>query len=499
MFTNTSTMKLGVQLILLMTAVLGMTILVFSILDYSEEYQTERKHHIDQSRTLLRSLATSIQNNAYNKDYSTIEEKLASLIPFENLKSILFLDMKGNIVTEVIERNNKPLVTFRTDALKLPQTNVVTEDNKHNLICVWQLVRFANLKLGWLRADIDREQIKQNVFLVTQKKLVINLIIFLVGIVSVYLFTSRKLASLKTLSDFSERISIHPGEQLQGKSVSKEIDYLREKMNLLSAQLEKHRKEIAETNQQLEQRVQERTTELLASKQEAEKANMAKTEFLSCMSHELRTPLNAVLGFTQLLKLDHNALTQEHSEYIEEILRGANLLLELVNQVLDLSKIESGNLDITMSDIDLVKVIRNIIAMLQQQASASGIEIIFNPPEPTEYWIHADELRIRQILLNLITNAIKYNRPDGRVTIELKGENGNAVIAICDTGIGIKQNELEYIFQPFYRVASRINIEGTGIGLSVTKSLVEILGGTISVSSQPDAGSCFTLSFPRNP
>jgi PAS domain S-box-containing protein len=231
--------------------------------------------------------------------------------------------------------------------------------------------------------------------------------------------------------------------------------------------------------------------DILKTREEAIKANEAKSEFLSKMSHELRTPLNAVLGFSQLLELDHS-LNSKQKSFILEILKGGQHLLELINEVLDLSRIESGKLKITYENVSLSRVIEECIQLIQPIADSYHIHII---SELTDCYVLGDELRIKQIILNLLDNAIKYNIENGSIHIRSYIKNGNVIISIHDTGIGISSEEQKRIFEPFYRINEK-KVQGTGIGLSIVRQLVSLMNGNIDFTSKKDEGTEFWISMP---
>lgn len=232
---------------------------------------------------------------------------------------------------------------------------------------------------------------------------------------------------------------------------------------------------------------------ILKSKEEAEKANQAKSDFLSSMSHELRTPLNAILGFTQLLKYE-KTLTEKQQSHISEISNAGNLLLELVNQILDLARIEKGHLQLSMEKVALADCFKEVRAMILPLAKKNKLTI--NIDTETRGYVIADFTRLKQVMLNLLSNAIKYNIESGSVTLEARQKGGNMVrISIIDTGKGISKELLQEIFQPFNRLNAASQIEGTGIGLSISKQLVEMMNGSIGVRSKVNEGSEFWIEL----
>jgi signal transduction histidine kinase/ActR/RegA family two-component response regulator len=265
--------------------------------------------------------------------------------------------------------------------------------------------------------------------------------------------------------------------------------------------------EVMQLNSVLEQRVQERTMQLEASngqlalaKQVAESANRAKSEFLSNMSHELRTPLNAIIGFGQLLTSENLPYSaQQQHEFTRHILKAGHHLLELINEILNLAQIESGKLSLSLETVDLDEVLDDCKTMIQPQCDQRGIRLLF--PAHHGLRVDADRLRLRQVLLNLLSNAVKYNRDAGSVVLEcsvVHSDSGDTHvrIAVQDTGMGLSAEQIRSLFQPFNRLGQEAGtIEGTGIGLVVTRHLVEMMGGQIGVSSTVGMGTLFWIDL----
>ena len=233
------------------------------------------------------------------------------------------------------------------------------------------------------------------------------------------------------------------------------------------------------------------------AQQSAVEANLAKTEFLTRMSHELRTPLNAVLGFAQLLELD--PLSESQDDAVSHILRGGRHLLDLVSDVMDVSRVESGQLELSIQPVSVVTLLVDTVGLVMPAAAERHIAVTFDPSDAEfDCRIDGDEVRLRQVMLNLLSNAIKYNRPDGRidVTCRLSGDRVN--IAVADTGLGVREEDLSRLFTPFDRLGEESSdIEGTGIGLDLSRRLVELMGGRLEAASVLGSGSTFTLIMPR--
>ena len=239
-------------------------------------------------------------------------------------------------------------------------------------------------------------------------------------------------------------------------------------------------------------------SELNAALAAAEEANHAKSDFLSAMSHELRTPLNAILGFAQLVESGAPSPTTTQKRSLDQILKAGWYLLELINEILDLSLIESGKVTLSREPVALAELMAECRTMIEPQAHQRGICMTF-PAFQTPLWVKADRTRIKQVLINLLFNAIKYNVTQGSVVVTCTVSSADSIrISIRDTGEGLEPEQIAQLYQPFNRLGQEAGAEeGTGIGLMVTKRLVDLMGGTIGVDSVVGAGSCFWVELDR--
>ncbi len=270
--------------------------------------------------------------------------------------------------------------------------------------------------------------------------------------------------------------------------------------NRMQARQQRYEEELHRARDDLERRVAERTAEYARARDEAEAANKAKSGFLANMSHELRTPLNAIIGFAEIM--ENEALgrlgSPRYLEYAKDIRASGQHLLGLINDLLDLSKAEAGKLELNETGFDLRDVIEQALAMVQPRAAKAQISLrrvlVDDPPQ-----VWADERKIKQVLLNLLSNAVKFTPAGGKVTVELLWDGTRPGFAVIDTGIGISEEDISQVMQPFNQVDSSFNrkFEGTGLGLPLAKSMVELHGGELSVDSRPGAGTRMTVRLPQ--
>jgi signal transduction histidine kinase len=282
--------------------------------------------------------------------------------------------------------------------------------------------------------------------------------------------------------DLEYRLEVKTGDELQ---------VLAEEFNRMAARLQ-------ESYATLEQRIAERTGELAQKSRELEAASRHKSEFLANMSHELRTPLNSVIGFSEVLRdRMFGDLNPKQTQYVEVILASGRHLLTLINDILDLSKIEAGRMELELATFDLPLAIQNALTLVSDRAARQGITLATSLDQRLGP-LTADERKLKQILLNLLANAVKFTPEGGRVEVAASPSDGQVEISVTDTGIGIAEEDQGAIFEEFRQVGASENRprEGTGLGLPLAKRFVELHGGRIWVESKVGRGSTFTFTIP---
>jgi PAS domain S-box-containing protein len=258
--------------------------------------------------------------------------------------------------------------------------------------------------------------------------------------------------------------------------------------------------ELRQYKDQLEATVQQRTAELLLARDAAEAANKAKSVFLANMSHELRTPLNAILGFSSIMRM--NPLHQENDRrYIDIINRSGEHLLSLINNVLEMAKIEAGRVQLNEAPFDMGSMVRDVVNMMQERAAEKGLQLQINQSSGFPRYLIGDESRLRQVLINLVGNALKFTQKGG-VIIRLGTKNNSTshlLIEVEDSGLGIAPEDQKRIFEPFVQLGQLPDNKGTGLGLSITRQFVQLMKGQISLESKPGTGSLFRVDLPLKP
>lgn len=359
------------------------------------------------------------------------------------------------------------------------------------LIYAYNIVRDFHERPMWVqRITLPRNFYAQGLitFETIAKWLVIGCAIF-----CVFLFLAIDYIFLKRVRDLSRILKISDDPSLVHLAGNDELSELADTFRETLEALRSRRAELSRVNENLEETVRARTLDLTRAISEAERANAAKSEFLSHMSHELRTPLNAVIGFAQLLQM--RAPDPKTVDSADAILNAGQHLLDLVNEILDLARIESGKLTVNVEPVVVADVLSQAISLIRPGADARNIQIDVEEIPDCKVMIHADQQRFLQVLLNVLSNAVKYNRPNGHIHIRCAEKGTDRYrIEVQDTGYGIRDENVDRLFLPFERLGDQV-AEGTGLGLALSKNLANVMGGELELVSTCDGGTTFALEF----
>ena len=309
------------------------------------------------------------------------------------------------------------------------------------------------------------------------------------SLVAAVALTRRMIAPIEALRAGAARIREGALDQRIEIDTNDELEDVAAEFNRMAARL-------GESYATLEQKVNDRTRELAAARDELAVVSRRKSEFLANMSHELRAPLNAIIGFSKLL-LEAPELTETQRQYVQDILDSGTHQLAVINDVLDLSKVEAGKLVLEPSTVSVPDVVSGAVALVRAQAAQHHITLV-EEIDGSVGEVRADERKVRQVLVNLLSNAVKFTPDAGRVVVRAKRDDGELEITVSDTGVGIAPEDLPRIFTEFEQTASARGHEGSGLGLALAKRLVELHGGSMSVESTVGKGSTFTFVLPAH-
>ncbi len=425
-------------------------------------------------------IATTIGASFKVLDFTAISQSVEGM---QKNPDLVYLGIFG--------RQGNPISSFNPEILKLNWQSIL---KKQDLFYVEEIlfystpIKFENNIYGTLLIGFSVKKIRAQINSYTNKGLIICLVIFFVGTLLTIILSEILTKNLVRLKDNVQ--SFIPGEKFSGIDIEAkdEVGELGFAFSKLIGEIDLVIKNLKEQSQDLE-----------VAKEEAEKANQAKSEFLSRMSHEFRTPMNAILGFTQLLEMTaHSKLNDNEKGNLERVSSAGNHLLELINEVLDLSRIESGNMKVSIESVDMVPIVDNVISLSKKMAYEKRVSLEYKKMPEESFFVEIDALRFKQVVLNLVSNAIKYNKPDGSVTVSYeKRGNGMMRFGLRDTGHGIAEDKKGKIFKPFERFdMDAESIEGTGIGLTITRELIELMNGSIGFESSLGKGSFFYVDVP---
>jgi signal transduction histidine kinase len=417
------------------------------------------------------------------------------------------IDRRGTVVAHpdtnlVLKKTNFASLPQVQAALQgaAPEARSVTTGRDHDggkVLSAFETIE----RLGW-RVFVEEPQSEAFAPLYSAiKRTVLFLILFLALAIGTSFVLARRMARpIESIQAAAAKIGSGALDQRIEIESNDELGALAEQFNRMAAQLH-------ESYSGLERKVEERTRELALAlseldekSRELETAGRHKSEFLANMSHELRTPLNAIIGFSQVLT-DRlfGEVNEKQAEYLEDILTSANHLLALINDVLDLSKVEAGQVELEVAPFSLREALERGVVMVRERATKDGVQVALEANPGAEV-VTGDERRITQVIFNLLSNAVKFTPSGGAVDVRAMQVNGEVRVSVTDTGAGIAAEDHERIFEEFQQTEAGVDQrEGTGLGLALSKRLVELHGGRIWVDSEPGKGSTFVFTLPARP
>ena len=435
------------------------------------------KTHLNgMSEVVALGVGTGIELN----NFQVVTEALNRAKKDKDLDHIFVFDEQGNTYASYNPHNTK------VKSIKSIFEKKIYEEG--NLIQVVSPISFNQHKYGTLVFGYSLNSLNETIYQNKKATLIVSLTIFALGTIFTLLISRKITTPLSQLTFAANEISKGNTDVAIDVTSKDEVGELSKAFKVMIEQINSSMEKIKATNFELE-----------VARDNAIKSNRFKSEFLSRMSHELRTPMNAILGFGQLLSMDSKKnLTPSQKKQTKEILMAGQHLLELINEILDLSKIESGKLQILIEEVNLTDVIEETVDIISPLIQQNEIDLQINIDRSKNVIVLADRIRLKQVILNLLSNAIKYNHKKGWCVIACNESSPDRLqIQIKNSGDGIPKEKMDILFQPFERLGFESSeIEGTGIGLSITKNLIELMNSRISVESIPGQETCFTFDLP---
>ncbi|TNF99225.1 MAG: HAMP domain-containing protein [Gammaproteobacteria bacterium] len=398
-----------------------------------------------------------------------------------------YLDSTNEFVSSAIAA----LDSFKT----LPVIDYI--DARDDIISMNFPVYFDEQIIGYLRIGLSRKRIDESMENTLIHMMLANVFIILFLSISIYVaFRLMAMKPIYHLRDGLRRVGEGDLQALIKAESGDELGKLSDSFNNMVIRLS----ETITQKDEFARQLKNQADELRRLRDEALIANQHKSEFLANMSHELRTPLNAVIGFSQMLKREvFGNLNEKQMEYVDDISTSGNHLLSLINEILDLSKVEAGRMELHLGAFQLADSLESAVALFKEKAATHGIELMLDVDDQIQE-VTADEQKLKQVLLNLVSNAMKFTPDGGKVHVNaVRRDDDGIEVSVSDTGIGISEEDQQLIFEEFHQGSSehaRVK-EGTGLGLTLSQKFVEMHGGKIWVASQPGQGATFTFTIPN--
>ncbi len=462
---------------------------------YRERGILEREFN-KRGASLARNLSASVKLGVFAYDTALVKPPLEEVCEEEDVAYVAVYDTGGNVFYAIGANPHWG---------EAPPSSTVRDFVSPVEIYIGEFGRERRKEvLGYVRVGLDSGHLFQEIAKSVKAGALLGVFFFLVGFVTLFSLTSRISRDFCTLIQGAKQMGAGNLDLVIKVESKDEIAELAEVLNWMALQLkieivelQQASEKLRRLNLELEEKVRERTKELEEANIRLQEASAHKSEFLANMSHELRTPLNSIIGFTTLLLEGVDGpVNEEQRKSLEKVLRNSEHLLALINSVLDLSKIEAGKMELRTTRFPIKEVLDTVCGAMEPIAQKKGLRLKVDVEGVDT--IYGDKAKIKQVIMNLVSNAIKFSNR-GTIRVSVKSEGQDVVITVRDQGIGIPEEELTNIFEPFHQIdgSSTRGYQGTGLGLSIAKRFVEMHGGRIWVESVVGEGSAFTFTIPQ--
>ena len=502
------------KLVSFLCIILISAICCFGVITYLQNTERHQATISSDAMKLARVIATSCADYLVVNDSASVESFIKRFVFLNGIKNIQISNREGRVVCDVsVDNDGHVSVIYDVNVINLPShpkpTLVWIQDGFY----VFHPIIAGNL-IGWVKMQLSSSESQYAKKSILMNTFWVSIIGMFISIVPMIFIVRKPAKSIRTIADFAKTLNEKKGETIPVDCICSETKQLCESLNFASNELYKTEQSFINYQTNLEKMVLERTLslehinkELALAKVAAESANQAKSKFLASMSHEIRTPMNAILGYSQLLRREQE-LTSRQSEYLDIINISGEHLLNLINDILELSKIEAGRINLTFARFNLHQMLKGIESLFEARSSKMNLEFSITTAGNLPSGIWGDEDKVRQVIINLISNALKFT-DQGQIVIRvfslpLPPGDGNmrctTVIAIEveDTGSGIAEEEFERVFAMFEQTGSGLGITGgTGLGMTISRQIARAMGGDlVLMQSKVGEGSLFRFTFP---
>lgn len=487
---------LGVALVQLML----MTFFIFVLVKRQSDFLKQQS--LENAWAQVQSLATSSNFWVLTQDLAGLKELVESHQRYPGVRYAMILTPRGKVLAHTENSRVGMYVADKISRslLETPPKMRILHSDPDLIDLAAPIISNNRDLIGWARIGVGQEVIAKSIMGVVRNAVFLTLLAIFASSLLAFFIGNRLTSGLNKLLAIADQIREGRRDMRMEVSSVNEVARLGAGLNEMLDAMKQTEEELRRHRDHLEELVQERTSELILAKDKAEVASKAKSIFLANMSHELRTPLNAVLGFSSLLHNDP-ALSEEQREKLAIINRSGEHLLALIDDILDMAKVEAGRIVVESAPFDLGEMMRDITDLMRQRAEEKELLLNFDPSSSFPRFVQTDAAKLRQVLINLVGNAIKYTERGG-VTVRVGANPAESpkqkrlIFEVEDSGIGIAAEDQSRIFEPFVQVGKPSAQKGTGLGLAITRQYVQLMGGSIYLESVPDRGSLFRVELP---